>query len=469
MIRSRRSRRREWLLFALGVAITAAACGNQVQPAPDTTPPTAPSESTSATLAESPTTTTAPGTLSTGLSTDGSPLRGDPTAPVTIIEYSDYACPFCGRYNTQTLPALLNEYGVAGDVNFAFRDFPLAALHPTAPTAHAAALCVGEQDGRLYWAFHDALFARQPEWTKLTDPADFLSDLATNVGADSDAYRACVASGRTATTVDENVAEARSFGFDSTPSFQFVADGLPDTYTLVGAQPIETFRAYLDALLDGRAPDETATAGTTEPNEPADLPVWADPETGLRPDPDRPGVDLAGDHYKGNPEASLVVIEFSDFQCPFCREHALERQPEIDAALVDTGDVLWVFKHLPLDSHTSARTAAVAAECAGDQERFWEMHDLLFETVDRWTDESVDTDTVLLALADELQLDHDTFEQCLLGRDALERVLADVSDAEGVVSRTPSFIVIRGTRGSLIQGSLPSEQFIATLRDRLQG
>lgn len=453
-----------WLFISLGVAVTAAACSTQAQPSRNTTPPTVSLVSTSSTVADSSTTPRTTRTLPTGLSADGSPLRGDPDAPVTIIEYSDYACPFCGRYNTQTIPALIERYGITGDVNFVFRDFPLAALHPTSPTAHAAALCVGEQSNDLYWTFHDALFARQSEWTNLADPAGFLSDLATSIGADSGSYQECTASGRTSSTVDDNVAAARSLGFDSTPSFQFVADGLPATFTLVGAQPIEVFQDYLDALLAGHAPDESAAEGTTAP---AGLPTWADPASGLRPDPDRPGMDLAGDYYKGNPDASLVVIEFSDFQCPFCREHALERQPEIDAALVDTGDVMWVFKHLPLASHSDAMVAAVAAECAGDQGAFWEMHYLLFDTVDRWSDETADTDEVLLELADELRLDHEAFEQCLLGRDALERVLADVADAEGVVSRTPSFIVIQGERGSLMQGSAPAEQFIASLRDRL--
>jgi protein-disulfide isomerase len=176
---------------------------------------------------------------------------------------------------------------------------------------------------------------------------------------------------------------------------------------------------------------------------------------------------MAGDHYRGNLDAPLVVIEFSDFECPFCREHALGSQPLIDEALVDTGEVLWVFKHLPLEIHPGALSAAVAAECAADQGLFWEMHDLLFASAARWAGEGVDTDAELILLADELGLSRAVFSACFDGRDALQRVLADITDATGIISSTPSFVVIQDGRGSLLQGALPPDQFIEALRTRL--
>ena len=96
---------------------------------------------------------------------------------------------------------------------------------------------------------------------------------------------------------------------------------------------------------------------------------------GLVPDSERPGFNIAGDAYKGNIQARLVVVEFSDFQCPSCQRHALEIFPELDKQFIATGQVMWVFKHLSLKIHPYA----TAAECGGDQNQFWAMHHLLYE------------------------------------------------------------------------------------------
>ena len=231
---------------------------------------------------------------------------------------------------------------------------------------------------------------------------------------------------------------------------------------MIGALPVESFAAALDALLAGEPPPGAATASDEPPPEPPGLPVWADRGTGLLPDPDRPGINVAGDQYKGDPDAPIVVIEFSDFQCPFCRDHAMEVQGAIDQALVDTGQVMWVYKHLPLSIHPLAPIAGAAAECASDQGRFWEMHEALFENSNAWIEG--DTEAELRAVAAEVGLDAAAFDTCLAGREALERVLADQSDATGIISQTPSFVVVQGDRGTLIEGSRPADQFVATLQ-----
>jgi len=406
--------------------------------------------------------------LEVGFTEEGFPYRGSSDATVTLIEYSDYACPFCGRHTVQNVPALLEQYGVTGEVRFVFRDFPLTGLHPTAPAAHTAAICAGEQSAEFYWAVHDEVFARQAEWTGLPDPTEFLTSLGQGLGVEMTAYQDCVSSGRTGPEIEAGVAAAQALGFNGTPSFQVVADGLEDAYNLIGAQPVQVFQNYLDAVLAGEVPDGAqAAAGPGEQPEPPGLPVWADRETGLLPDPDRPGVNLAGDYYKGDPAAPLVVIEFSDFECPFCADHVLEAQPAIDAALVDTGEVMWVFKHLPLPIHPNAPTAAAASECAGDQGRFWEMHDALFATAEQWAGAGADTEAALLALAGDVGLDTTAFETCFTGRDALERVLADSADARGIISQTPSFVLIEGDRGTLLEGSRPADQFVTLLQSRI--
>ncbi|MBD3645943.1 MAG: thioredoxin domain-containing protein, partial [Pseudomonadales bacterium] len=216
------------------------------------------------------------------------------------------------------------------------------------------------------------------------------------------------------------------------------------------------FYLYAEALLEGREPPGTE-------QETAELPFWASAE-GLAPDPERPGFTLAGDAWKGNPKAELVVIEFVDFQCPPCREHALESQPVIDEALVDEGKLLWIVKHYPLRSHTYAVLAAVTAECAGDQGKFWAMHDRLFERVEQWASE--EAESALVSLAAELELDMPAFEACFNGRQAMQYVLDDLYDARGVVRRTPTFIVLKDGKANAAR-PMPGEQFVTLLSKRL--
>ena len=383
-----------------------------------------------------------------GFTDDGYPYLGDADAPVSLVEFSDYLCPYCGRHFSETTPRLLEQYGLDGRVNFVFRDFPLAGLHPAAPSGHAAALCVAEQSAALFWAMHDELFANQGAWASLTDNSDYLGGLAEEIGADPDAYQICIDSGRTAAVVEQRIAQGRGLGFSATPSFHIVDNRTDEIFEVIGAQPVATFVAALDAVIAGEDP---VVAG--EPDAP-DLPRWASAE-GLAPDPDRPGYNLAGDAYRGDPEAELVVIEISDFQCPFCRRHMRETQPAIDEAYVETGKVMWVFKHLPLQSHPQAQAAAAAAECAGEQGAFWEMHDLLFERVEGWSVEP--PDEALTGLALELGLDREAFALCWGGP----------YDLSGIFGSTPTVVVLFDGRASVIEGAQPFEDFVAAFEGML--
>jgi protein-disulfide isomerase len=433
---------------ALGavLGLVAAACASTAVTAPETTA----AESSTTTTSTTTTTTVPAYEHPTSFTDEGYPLLGDPDAPVSLVEYSDYLCPYCGRHFTVTAPALIARYVENGEVNFVFRDFPLADLHPTAAAGHAAALCVAEQDSGLFWAYHDRLFEEQETWKSIPFAAQYFENLAEEVGADLGAYLTCIESGRTVELVDGRVAEARAQGFGSTPSFQIVDNRTGDVYEIIGSQPLAVFTEALDAVVAGESLPDVAAP------EPPQLPYWASVQ-GLQPDPDRPGFTLAGDAYRGDPAAPLVVIEVSDFQCPFCRRHTLDTQPAIDEGYVDTGEILWVFKHLPLPIHPQAQLAGAAAECAGDQGAFWEMHDLLFETVDEW---AVDPpDEVLVGLAAELGLDTGAFADCLDGRQALERVLSDFNELSGVISSTPTFILIKDGRAQGISGAQPFEVF----------
>jgi protein-disulfide isomerase len=387
-----------------------------------------------------------------GFTAGGHPFRGSPDAPVILVEYSDYLCPYCARHFQQTLPVLLEDYVKTGQVLLVFRDFPIAGLHPTAAQGAEAALCVAEQGPVLFWKMHDALFSRQSEWNRLPEPAEFLAGVSAEVGADPDAYAACIAAGEKTAAIEASVGLAQRLGFNGTPSFQFLRREDRASYTLVGAQPASRFLDWADALLAGEAPPQP---------KPPELPLWAQAD-GVAPDPDRPGYTKAGDAYKGNPEASLIVVEFSDFQCPACGRHALEAQPAVDEELVTPGKVLWVFKHLPLRIYPNAAAAAAAAECAGDQGRFWDMYHLLFERQSEWSEAA--PDDALPALAAELGLDEAAFAGCFDSRQAMQRVLDDLYDAKGVASTTPTFVFVYGGRGGIIRGARSPEDFLRIVR-----
>jgi len=119
--------------------------------------------------------------------------------------------------------------------------------------------------------------------------------------------------------------------------------------------------------------------------------------------------------------------------------------------------VRWVFKHLPLRMHPNAPAAAVAAECAGDQGRFWELHDRLFETQEQWAVEDVNDE--ILALAAAVELDLAIFEPCFMGRSGLERVLPDLYDAAGIINSTPTFVIIANGEGTIVTGAQPVNTF----------
>ncbi len=399
-----------------------------------------------------------------GFTADGYPFRGNPNAPLTLVESSDYLCPFCARYFGQTLPALVERYGRTGQVQFVFHDFPLASLHPTAPRGHEATLCMAEQGAARFWLMHDKLFQTQPLWSRLPDPGSFLAEVAKKLGADLPAYEQCMAAGGKDAQVQQHVAAGQALGFNGTPSFQFVQHASGKTYTLVGAQPVEVFTQWLDALLAGREPPQAQEA--QQPDKP-ELPFWATPE-GLAPDPKRPGYTMGGDSYKGNPESKLVLVEFGDFQCPACQRHALTTQPVLDKRFIETGEILWVAKHFPLRSHPHAPVAAAAADCAGEQGQFWAMHHRLFERMEQWAPGD-DPEPALGQLAADLDLDRSQFSACLQSRKALERVLRDLYDGQEIGVRSiPTFILYAGGTGRMLVGARSAEQFLSLLQRQIE-
>ncbi|MFL5483627.1 MAG: DsbA family protein [Gemmatimonadaceae bacterium] len=173
------------------------------------------------------------------------PSLGRPDAPVTIVEFSDYQCPFCQRFFATTLPTLAKDYIEAGKVRYVFRDYPLDQLHPRARKAAEAAHCAGEQG--KYWEMHDALFRNQ---SALEVPQ--LGEYARSVGIDGPIFDACLSSGRNALLVSRGVTDGTAAGLQGTPSFVIGKTRKGDFVegkSIRGAQTIETFRQVIEQML----------------------------------------------------------------------------------------------------------------------------------------------------------------------------------------------------------------------------
>lgn len=165
-------------------------------------------------------------------------IYGDKNAPITIIEFSDFQCPFCKRWYQDTWIKLREEY--AGKVRFVYRDFPLYSLHPQAEPAALAANCAGEQG--KYYDFHDLLLS-----TDTLDSA-YYEKAAAQLGLNTDQFKECLETEKYKDEVTADYQFAVNFGINSTPTF-FV-NGIP----LVGAQPYASFKELIDKELAGEIP-----------------------------------------------------------------------------------------------------------------------------------------------------------------------------------------------------------------------
>lgn len=168
----------------------------------------------------------------------GAPIRGDANAPVTIVEFSDFHCPYC-RTVQPTLLQVLDRY--KGKVRLIYKDLPLDSLHPNARRVSEAARCAGDQG--KFWEFHDAAYAGMVG----TDVSpDAMKKLATAAALDLAAFEQCLASDKHEAGIQSDLAQAQRLGLSGTPAF-FVNGRL-----LTGAQPLEGFAKVIDEELAGR-------------------------------------------------------------------------------------------------------------------------------------------------------------------------------------------------------------------------
>jgi protein-disulfide isomerase len=295
-----------------------------------------------------------------------SPVRGAPTAKVTIVEWSDFECPYCAKVQ----PALRKlEETFGKDLRIVFKNYPLRP-HKHARLAAEAALAAAEQG--KFWEMHDELFQNRARLERLD-----LEERGFEIGLDMKRFEDALDNHRFAAVVERDQREGDNFGVTGTPMF-FV-----NGRALAGNQPFDSFKAivteelaHADRLLAaGTAPDDLYEAETKDGLAHADVPKQ--PRTEAAPGPAVTArVDPGDSPARGSKDALVTIVEWSDFQCPYCArvkatlESLLQTYPQ---------EVRLVFKHAPLGFHPNALPAALAAEAARAQGKFWEFHDALFQ------------------------------------------------------------------------------------------
>ena len=432
------------------------------------------------------------------------------TAKVTILEYSDFQCPFCSRV-VPTIEQIKATYG--DKVNVIFKHFPLG-FHENAQKAAEASECARDQG--KFWEYHDILFDNQNNLG-----VSSLKRFAGDLGLDTGTFNSCLDSGEKAQVVKDDMAEGKAKGITGTPGF-FIqgtdANGRPMEEIISGAQPYPAFEEVIELILTGeRASDNDPVVkltvlndGTCDACDPSeligifrtqlfptvqvtyvdissaegktlveDLDIKAVPayifdssvqQAGnydqiapvLIPKGDlwvvSPGAVGAGkylqppgvddDPIRGPEDAPVTIIEFTDFQCPFCQRVL----PTLDQIMEEyPGKVRIVVRDFPLDQlHPQARNAHAAAGCANDQGKFFEFHDKVF------ANQQDVSDATLKGYAKDLALDTATFNDCVDSGKYADEVQKDLEDGQEYgVSGTPAFFV----NGFSISGAQPFAVF----------
>lgn len=204
-----------------------------------------------------------------------------------------------------------------------------------------------------------------------TGPASMLEAMTTYAEAvdlDVDAFRQCLTDPDTATVINAHLQRGSALGVTGTPTF-FINNKM-----VVGAQPPAVFQEIIQAELDGSPTSIDAYSANIQ-----QLAAVSPPRFAILDEP----IDLSGAHFEGDPDARVIIAEYSDFQCPFCSRWTAETLPLLRPVLGD--EVALAFLHFPiLQIHPNAGRAHLAAECAGKQGKFFEMHDVLFERQQEW-------------------------------------------------------------------------------------
>ncbi len=182
------------------------------------------------------------------ISADNDPIIGNPDAPITIIEFSDFQCPFCARFHIQTLPTIMEEYIEKGSVKLVFRDFPIQSIHPNAVPASVAAECANEQG--KFKQMHDILFEKQNEWSNLETvyAIELFNQYSEQINLEQEQFSSCLSTAKYVKEIQNDLDDGRTYGVTGTPGF-FIGNQQIGFVELKGAQPFESFKNVIDKQL----------------------------------------------------------------------------------------------------------------------------------------------------------------------------------------------------------------------------
>ena len=377
-------------------------------------------------------------------------MRGSAAAPVTIVEFADFQCPFCRRA-AETLAALQREYGPA-KIRVVWKNYPLPFHHDARGAAETAMALLERGGAEGFWRYHDAIFGSEAGLGRV------LFDEAVGTAGFSpvDVGRV-VRTGTPAHKVEADEQLGRSLGVTGTPAF-FVNGVL-----VHGAQPIEKFRAVVDAQL--QAARAAAEAGTPAARIYAQLTTKNFAPPAPEPADDEPPPDLTvyrvpvgASPARGPAGAPVTIVEFADFQCPYC-VRAEESLKQVASRYGDKVRLVW--KDMPLPFHKRAEPAAeLGAEAFAQKGAagFWKAHDLLLAQNGQLEDADLE------GVAKAAGLDAARATQSLAQHRHLAAIEDDSDLAEDLdATGTPTFFV----NGRKLMGAQPFEVFQALIDQQL--
>jgi protein-disulfide isomerase len=375
------------------------------------------------------------------------PQKGPDDALVTIVEISDFECPFCGRVEP-TIKQVQDKYGK--DVRVVWMNNPLPFHKNAKPAANAALEAHAQKGDKGFWAMHEKMFANQKALT-----TDNLEKWAKEIGLNVAKFKKALADDKYGKTIQEQQALASSLGARGTPAF-FI-----NGRNLRGAQPLPAFTT----LVDEELAKAKALVAKGTPKAKVYETIISKGETGPKTAP-APAAPDANKVYeipvpkkaptKGAKNAKVVIQEFSDFQCPFCSRV----NPTVAQVMKEYGDkVQIVWRDYPLPFHKDAQPAAQAAREVfaqkGDK-AFWAYHDLLFQNQKALSRENLDK------FAEQVGgIDMKAFKAALDSGKHKAAVDADMAAVTKAGARigTPSFFI----NGKLLQGAQPYPAFKAAI------
>jgi len=183
-----------------------------------------------------------------GVSLDDDPVKGNPNAPITIVEFSDFQCPFCKRFHVTTFPLIEKNYINSDKVKFVYRDFPIKSTHPNAFPSALASECADDQG--KFWEYHDKVFVNQNNWQDLdvSTSVNAFKQYAIELGLNMAEFNQCLESSKYSNEVNKDLQDGTIYGVTGTPGF-FIGNGNIGYVKVTGAQPYSVFEQVIEEQL----------------------------------------------------------------------------------------------------------------------------------------------------------------------------------------------------------------------------